>query len=243
MTQVTDHDWALLNALADGELPADEAEALSQRIEADPELADMLASIQQVSHALSALKPDTVPDTIVQSAPANVNWQPWPWSWLVGGAIAAAMSVMVFFANTSKSVDPAAIHALYAAQMFPVASAQNIQMVLGAEIDGFPSLVGANLTLVVTKTDTAATSAHYVGVNGCRLTVLQGAGEQPALPQKLQSIQWRVGERWYQALASGMDPIKFKAVSAYLQQATRRQATKVDVVALHGATNAAAPCA
>lgn len=237
MTQISDQDWELLNALADGELPEPDASRLRERIEQDPLLAEALVSVCHVSSALSVLKPEVTEIPAVQ----NINRRPWVWG--AAGAVAAALGLVVFLNMAEPKYDPADIHARYAAQSFDLSEASELRFMSGGRVEGFPDLSEANLTLVETSMERSVSSAHYVGRNGCRLTVLRGADASTRLVSGMQSAKWTVGDGWYQVIATRMDQGKFDAVTVYLQQATREALEDKTVLALQGAVSTAAPCA
>ncbi|TDT73885.1 hypothetical protein BDE40_2663 [Litoreibacter halocynthiae] len=237
MTQITEQDWELVSAFADGELRGEDAARLEQRLRNESELQAALASITEMSQALSTLKPGQNNT----SQPANSNRR--PYRWIAGAAVAASIAVAVFLAPQQSVQDPLDIHNAYTAQTFPAPTLNDLRSVSNAETDGFPSLRDANMVLVVTSTADATASAHYVGENGCRLTLLRGIGAPPQPIQTLQSAEWTVGEQWYQSLATGMDQVKFDALTVYLQQSTQDQRKPATVLALLGAVRGATPCA
>ena len=49
MTTPNEADWELINAYSDGELPAEEARALEDRMAAEPELREMLDEVRDWS--------------------------------------------------------------------------------------------------------------------------------------------------------------------------------------------------
>lgn len=237
MTQITDQDWELVSAYADGELQGEDAARLEQRLRKEGDLQAALASISEMSQALSTLKPDQ------NNAPQSANSNRRPYRWVAGAAVAAAMAAAVFLAPLQSVQNPADIHDAYVSQTYPATVLNDLRAVGNTETDGFPSLQDANMMLVVTNTKDAIASAHYVGENGCRLTLLRGNSTPPQPIQTLQSAQWAVGEQWYQSLATGMDQVKFDALTVYLRQSTQDQRKPATVLALLGAVRGATPCA
>jgi hypothetical protein len=211
---------------------------MQQRIESEPVLSEALGSVLQVSSALSLLKPE------IQTAAPAANANRRPWLWTIGGSIAAAVAlVAVLIGGPVSNTGPGAIHKAYLSQSFNVKAASNLRSVSGRFVDGFPILTEANLTLAVTKTGGDIASAHYVGANGCRLTVLRGEGDVPKPPDNMQSARWTVGANWFLVLATGMDQPKFNSVSKYLQQSTLDRLNQNTVLAMQQAVTAATPCA
>ena len=60
MTTLSDTDWDLINAYADGELSADDAAAISRRLTHDSALAGALAEVHSTKAALSLIRPVAV---------------------------------------------------------------------------------------------------------------------------------------------------------------------------------------
>jgi len=160
------------------------------------------------------------------------------------GALVAATCALVAFIVLwpVAATGPSAIHQAYLEQGFNVQAASDLSAASGGFVDGFPGLLEAKLTLAVTKTEGDIASAHYVGVNQCRLTVLRGKGDAPAAPSGLRSARWDAGGNWYLALATGMDLPKFDAITQYLRQATQGGLNQNSVLAMQRATDGAAPC-
>lgn len=237
MIQISDQDWELISAYADGELQGEDAVRLEDRLNNEPNLSAVLASINEMSHALSALKP------VRNTAPQLANSNRRPFLWIAGAAIAASIVAAVFLAPQQGVQTPSSIHNAYTAQTFTAPMLDELRSASNAEIDGFPSLRDANMVLAVTNTQNKTASAHYVGENGCRLTLLRGTGASPQLAQPLQSAEWTAGELWYQTLATGMDQAKFDALTVYLRQSTQSRRQPTTVLALLGAVRWATPCA
>lgn len=240
MTTVSDHDWAMLNAYADGELSPEVASLFERRIEVEPELLEALGSITQVSSALSTLKPST--ETYL---PTTAKTMLFPWQWiLVGGSIAASIALVGFLRFSSvENIGPSGIHESYLSQSFNIQVISEVRTAAERLVDGFPDLSEANLKLAVTKKVPGIASAHYIGVNGCRLTFLKGNGNAPIISGIYQSAEWTEGADWFLTLSTGMDQQKFNAVSKYLKQITRDQLDQKTILALQGAVDTAAPCA
>jgi hypothetical protein len=238
MTKLSDHDWELINAFADGELSVDEAALMEQRIESEPELSEALDSVLKVSSALTSLKPEIA----TTAAAANATRR--PWILVMGGSLAAALAlVAVLSGGPVQGTALGAIHQAYLSQNFNVEAGSELQEVSGGFVDGFPILTDANLTLAVTKLGNEISSAHYVGSRGCRLTVLRGKGDVPTAPDNMQSTLWTAGTNWFLVLATGMDQPKFNTVSEFLRQSTLDRLGQNTVLAMQEAVSVASPCA
>lgn len=239
MTRLSDQDWQQVNAWADGELSRADAKKFSDRLSADPALAEALASVRQVTLALSEMRPE--PGRPATSA--NTNRHPWYWvAGALGASVAATVAVIavVFWSNA----DPGAIdvHRSYAAQEFPLDAQPETRRVAASAVDGFPLLRDANLYLVATDVTPDKASAHYVGLKGCRLTVLRGDYAPAQVSQDVQARQWVADDTRYQMIATGMDGDKFSAAATYLEQATQNRLLDATVLALHDAVQSATNC-
>jgi len=237
MTQITDQDWELVSAYADGELQGEVAARVEQRLRKEPDLQAALVSITEMSQALSTLKPDQ------NDAPQSANSNRRPYRWVAGAAVAATIAAAVFLAPLRSVQNPSDIHNAYVSQTYSTTVLNDLRAVGNTETDGFPSLQDANMVLVVTNTKDAIASAHYIGENGCRLTLLRGNGTPSQPIQTMQSAEWTAGGQWYQSLATGMDQMKFDALTVFLRQSTQDQRKPATVLALLGAVRGATPCA
>ncbi len=241
MTRLSDHDWEQVNAWADGELSGVDAKAFARRLESDPALAEALASVRQVTSSLAAMRPEPVrPAT---SAAANANRCPWYWAaGALGASVAAAVTVMAVMLWSSAEPGAIDVHRDYAAQEFPLDTQTDTRRVAASAVDGFPLLRDANLYLVATDVTPDRASAHYVGLKGCRLTVLRGAYAPAQVSPEVQARQWVAGEERFQMIATGMDVDKFSAAATFLEQVTQKRLSDTTVAALHDAVQAAKNC-
>lgn len=246
MSKVTEEDFIRVNAFHDGEMIEDRA-AFARRLEAEPELKAALAEIREMSACLKALKPQpaTQPSARNDNRSAGRGWG----RWWIGSALAASVALAIVLAypltrpDTPAPEDPLAIHETFSAQAF-VSQDGVFQTVSGEEIALFPDLSAANLTLVAVRKVPHGMAAHFAGREGCRLTVF--SSEKPldagGSAADLQSAAWEVPDRLYRIVATGMDAGKFAAITAYLEQATRRMAQPDTVIALRDATAQATSC-
>ncbi|MAS13725.1 MAG: hypothetical protein CMH69_10505 [Nitratireductor sp.] len=246
MNNVTDEDLIKVNAFHDGEMSEDRA-AFARRLEAEPELKALLAEISEVSSSLKALKPQTAtePSARNDNRSAGRRWG----RWCIGSALAASVALAIVLAypltrpDTPAPEDPLAIHETFSAQAF-VSQEDVFQTVSDEQLEAFPDLSAANLTLVALRKMPHGTAAHFAGREGCRLTVFSSeiALSEPGSIPELQSAAWEVPNRRYRIVATGMDAGKFAAIAAYLMQATRKRAKPDTVVALKDATAQATSC-
>lgn len=240
MKPLSDQDWEWVNAWADGELAAPEAEAFSKRLEDEPALKEALASVRQVTSALSVLRPE--PGRASNSA--NINSH--PWFRAAGAAViatAAAVAVVAVLILSNPAPTALEVHRTYAAQEYqPTAQQPALRRAANSSVDGFPRLGDANLSLVAINAEKGKASAHYIGVNGCRLTVLRGAYAQPQETAGVQAYQWMAENTPYQVIATGMDTGKFAATATYLEQSTQNRLQEVTILALHKAVQSASNC-
>lgn len=244
MSGLSEQDWELVNAYHDGALSDSQARAFDERLATEPELATALASVQEISQSLSALRPAlttaTAPEVVVS---ANTNRR--PRRWLVGGVLAAALAVAMFW-GAQQTDTPTAfdLHHDLAGQNFAVAF-PDLQRATAQDLYGAPDLASANLTPVAFKAVQDGSVTHYAGRNGCRLSYFLGAAADDTgpLPAEVQSITWTTapGTR-HMIIATGMDRAKFDAIAAFLKLATGLDANKGAVASLNEATAAASPC-
>lgn len=242
MRKVTEEDFLRVNAFHDGEMTEDRV-AFEQRLATEPELKAALAEIRVVSASLKALKPRSA------GLPMARNDNRRPWRWWVGSALAGSMALILFLGlpkndhNMPGVEGPAAMHEIFSSQTF-VSADEDFRTVAGAQIEQFPDLSAANLTLVALRELPHGVAAHFAGREGCRLTVF--SGEKPVVSNGsapgLQSAEWEVAGRFYRTFATDMDEGKFAAITAYLEQATRKMAQPITVIALKNATARATSC-
>lgn len=242
MNKVTDEDFIKVNAFHDGEMTEDRAE-FERRIETEPELKAALAEIRELSASLKALKPQPAPrrDARNDNRPA--------WRWAAGLAVASsvALALLVGLPTEPRNADApegaVAVHEDFSAQAF-VSPEGLFRTASNEQIEQFPDLSAANLTLVAFRPLPHGMAAHFAGREGCRLTVI--SSEQPVeiggLSPGLQSAEWEVPDRFYRTFATDMDEGKFAAITLYLEQATRTLAQPNTVIALKNATARAASC-
>ncbi|MEM8839437.1 MAG: hypothetical protein AAGE89_15190 [Pseudomonadota bacterium] len=235
-------DWDRLNALADGELSADEARALRKRLDEEPDLKATYLRIRGISAGLKAMRPEGMIET--DPSPVKKGQSGWIWA----GAFAASLIGAVFFgANLldfgQDRKNPADVHKALVDQSFDIAALDGSQAFL-PRIGSLPDLKAARLTLVRTEyLEPSGFAAHYAGVNGCRLTFFM-LDQPPALPDGdgMMSHAWSYGGYSFAVLAIGMDIGKFNAVSEHLVAFTAQTQKTTTVAAVQDATRKATPC-
>ncbi|EKF41467.1 hypothetical protein NA8A_16486 [Nitratireductor indicus C115] len=246
MSKLTDEDFIRVNAFHDNEM-AEDHKAFSRRLEAEPALKAALAEIREVSTSLKALKPQPArhPSLSNDNRPA---WHGWIGSTLVGslaGAVAIALLVGIPAnrQNILASESAVAIHESFSSQTF-VSHDEVFNTVAWEQIEQFPDLSAANLTLVALRELPHGVAAHFAGREGCRLTVFSSKRRvaNDYFAPALQSAEWEVPGRFYRTFATDMDEGKFAAITAYLEQATRKTAQPTTVIALKNATARATSC-
>ncbi|MEM7669761.1 MAG: hypothetical protein AAF317_11555 [Pseudomonadota bacterium] len=246
MSMLTDQDWEQINAYHDGELPPDAARTLKARIAEEPDLAAALASIADVSSSLGAMRPKTGGadlahgHSLVTRAYAGRSLS----RWLAGGALAASLLAALVFGSGQLGPDrPIDVH-LSLANLFASAGTGSIEASAVSGPVDLPDLTGANLSPVTMRDFNDGSVAHYVGRNGCRLSYFRVRGQlQTPDVTEGQSAVWTTSDGMrHGIIATGMDPGKFAAISAYLQIVSRKGAETEVYAALTTATRAAIPC-
>lgn len=250
MNKITEEDFIKVNEFHDGEMTEGRA-AFAHRLETEPELKAMLAEIREVSTSLKALKPQPVthPSARNDDRGSAHRFARSRGMWWAGPALAASIALAVAIAypfhrpDTRTSEGPLAVHETFTAQEF-VSQEGVFQTVSGEQLAAFPDLSAANLTLVAVRKVPSGMAAHFAGREGCRLTVFSSEDPltEPASAPELQSAAWEVPNRRYRIVATGMDAGKFAAITAYLEQATRKMAKPHTVIALKDATARATSC-
>jgi len=230
----TTHDATeRLNALIDGELPADEQAALADRIAAAPDLAQAYATLARLKAC--------VVQSADETAAAGIEVPRRPGRLVpIGAAVAAAAALLVaaFAALPERgspiapTADVAALVKLVALPVTPV----------------IPDLAHAGLNLVGGEVEriggTAVMVAAYRGPRGCRLElrVHPAAIDVPQTAGTSRSA-WRAGDLAYELVAFGMPEGRFAAVTVAAQAATRAGQVPQDASGrLREASLKAAPC-
>lgn len=251
MIDVADRDWELLNAYADGELPAADVAAFEARLAAEPALMVALEQIREISGALSGYIPAEPPvaenapmaQPAPQPAPTNRNWRP------VALAASVALAAVITGATLLWPNAELGLSDHHAAFLENSYTLENPVQPVGGFTRGFaPDLELASLYLVDQKSLAEGTAlAHYTGRNNCRLTLLATpVNAMPTLGAQIdgpQVSQWLGQNTGYTIMASGMDARRFNAIADYMKRLTLQGDENADMLAVRMATDAAAPCA
>ncbi|MDH3667523.1 MAG: hypothetical protein OEN23_11395 [Paracoccaceae bacterium] len=251
MTELSEKDWELINAYADGELSAADEAMVARRLTHDAVLGAALAEVHATKAALSLMQP----------APAQVE-SPHARMGLRRLALAASAAVAVAFGAIyqlgSFGEDwrdaPAELHAALSAKTYVLAEGRALPVISTARIGNLEvfDLSSSRLTLVDVSTtrrdDRDVVAMHYRGRRGCRLTVVavEALRDDPAtLPARHDELgaRWTAGRAHFYMLASGMDRDRFDAIAAYAKAESRRLDRRDGLeLAMRDATEDARPC-
>ena len=212
---MTEADWTLLNAYADGELGRADAAALSARLARDPGLAGELLRIRRLKQRLAGLQEPDRRSGESLGAPAGRSLRPVA-AVAASLAVAAVIACFAIIGPTGRGPDADPVLALHS-ELGRLPHAETPPADIG-DIPP-PDLSASNLRLFASRSGEAATGYHYRGPNGCRLTLVIGAALE--LPDGTLAHRWAIGERIAVLIAEGMDPHRFAAVASYTEAATR----------------------
>lgn len=251
MIKLSESDWQLINAYADGELSAANAAELSRRLPHDAALTAALAEIRAVKQALSQMGEVQA----VHPAPAAPR--------LVRRLALAASVVLVLLAGgllgrqallTDWRDAPAELHAELSANSYVLSGSAAVPIISTARIGDVAvfDLSPSRLTLADVKTvhhaDRDMVAMHYRGRRGCRVTVvaIEALPNDP-VPMLVHDeglgVQWSVGAIHFYLLAGGMDEDRFDAIVSYAQAESRRLEDRSTLrLAMNTATEKAQPC-
>lgn len=222
-----------LNALIDGELPADEQAALATRIAAAPDLARAYATLARLKAGVAETV-DATDVSGIEVPPARSRLV--PFGMLAAATAALALATVLAMPVRDKSPVPAAD----LAPLVTLASLPATPVI--------PDLANAGLSLVGGEVErvgaTPVMVAAYRGPRGCRLELRVHAStiDVPATAGTIRSA-WTAGDLAYELVAFGMPDSRFAAVAAAAQAATRAgQIPREDGLRLREASLKAAPC-
>jgi anti-sigma factor RsiW len=252
MTRLSETDWELINAYADGELPAGDAEVISRRLTHDTTLANALAEVHVTKAALSLIRP-------VEESAAPVQGGLGVRRLAIAASVAAVVAFGAFYQFGGFGEDwrdaPGEIHAALSANTYILPEGGVMPVVSTARIGDLEvfDLSSSRLTLVDVRTtrrdDRDVMAMHYRGRRGCRLTVvaLEALQDDPSqLPARHNGLgaRWSVGRAHFYVLASGMDRDRFDAIIAYAKAESHRLDRRDSLeLAMRDATDKARPCA
>ncbi len=222
-----------LNALIDGELPADEQAALADRIAATPDLAQSYATLARLKACVVQSAVDTDASGIeVPRKPSRVL--------PLGAAAAAALALAIATILAMPARDKSAAPVADLSSLVTLASLPALPVI--------PDLANAGLNLVGGEIERVGTTsvvvAAYRGPRGCRLE-LRIHPVTMTVPPTVGTTRfaWTAGELAYELVAFGMPEGRFAAVVAAAQAATRAGQVPQDASArLREASLKAPPC-
>ncbi len=260
---IGEEDWVLLNGYADGELDAAGAAILRRRLGQEPALAEELARIQALKGGLAGLAPRPVQPAAPQpspTAPLPVMTRTRSPIW----SLAAAVTLLVAIGFSAFALLSPAPQPLQQALLEPVGTAATGTETTPKEVAALetgtargsrlgeivaPDLTASNLSLseMALRRDGEAESVtmHYLGPNGCRVTLVARELDLAALPEPAPlSAEWQTARARYSLTAEGMDPARFQAIASYAE-AQVRQADEQEMLrlALQETTAKSHPCA
>jgi anti-sigma factor RsiW len=252
MTELSETDWELINAYADGELSAEDKLEISRRLTHDAVLAAALAEVHATKAALSLIRPAQ------ELAPA-VRDKFGARRLALAASLAAAVALGAFYQFGGAGKDwrdvPADLHAALSANTYVLPEGGVMPVVSTARIGELEvfDLSSSRLTLVDVRTtrrdDRDVVAMHYRGRSGCRLTVVALEalpGDPSQLPARHDGLgaRWSVGRAHFYVLASGMDRDRFDAIVAYATAESYRLDRRNTLeLAMRDATDKAQPCA
>jgi anti-sigma factor RsiW len=254
MAKLSETDWELINAYADGELPADDTAAISRRLAHDSALAAALAEVQATKAALSLIRPTAV--AAVPPPPVRHRFGVRRLALAASVAAAVALGAFYQFGNFGDAWHdaPAELHAALSAKTYVIPPSGALPVISTARIGNIEvfDLSSSRLTLVDVRStrrdDRDVVAMHYRGRRGCRLTVVALEalpGDPTPLPSHYDGLgaRWSVGRAHFYLLASGMDRARFDAITAYAKAESRRldRGDQLEL-AMRDATDKAQPC-
>lgn len=214
-----------LNAFLDGELPPEDAAALTARLAAEPELARRLHALARLKAVAAALDADVQPPPMPLPAPARAVRRPLArraralLAVTVAGGAAAAATALLWLAPAAQPEPPAvAAHRRFAEAPPSVPVALDASAPLSPQI--LPRLAEAGLRLERLEPVAGGLYAGFRGPRGCRLGVW--TGPPAALPDHAPA-GWRVesfvvdGQGVWVAADPSMDGMRFAVLAAALR--------------------------
>ncbi len=253
---IGEDDWIALNAYADGELEAKEAQLLRRRLKAEPGLREELARIEAAKRGLAGLRPAAAPSLPPQQ-PARRRSPLWSLAAAITLLVAAGFAAYSLLVVSQPEVKLAEVKLADLEEPQPPvqeaaeALAPAADMASGSRIGaiGAPDLSASNLELTEMalrrEGGEESVSMRYLGPNGCRVTLVARAPDRapPPLTAEL-SAAWQTERAHYSLTAEGMDPARFAAIAAYAEAQVRAADQQEALrLALVDTTAEAEPCA
>ncbi len=251
MTRLSETDWELINAYADGELSAEDEDEVSRRLTHDAALAAALTEVQATKAALSLIRPVEEPAPTARGRFGVRRLA-------VAASLAAAVALGALYQFGGVGEDwrdaPADLHAALSANTYVLPEGAALPVISTARIGDFEvfDLSSSRLTLVDVRTtrrdDRDVVAMHYRGRRGCRLTAVAVEalpGDPSPLPARHDGLgaRWSVGRAHFYVLASGMDRDRFDAIVTYAKAESQRLHQRDTLrLAMRDATDKARPC-
>lgn len=241
---ITDRDWDLLSAYADGELDDSARRSLEARLAAEAELSAELDRIRRSKKVLQDMRPQ-------QGTPRSQRNAP------IGLAVAASVVMLIGLAaggvwlqaGKGSGFNP---HATFAAKSYVLDGRAPLHFAAGSAL-GFsaaPNLSGSNLVLVDVRVQVGdageSVAMHYRGYRGCRLTLIAEPLAAPAGTTVRQPLmrEWTTTKARFRLVADTMDPQRFDAIADFAEARVRLLEERDRLrMAMADATAKAAPCA
>lgn len=246
---LTDEDWDLLSAYADGELDGSTRRALEARMKTDAVLVGELDRIRRSKRALAGLRPELAPP------PKTSRWffsaLPMAACIVLAFGIAGTAFWMMETAGLPNERKAQDWHTDFAAKSYVVEQGGLLKLAAGASlgIAGAPDLSASNLVLVDVKIEAVpegeVIAMHYRGFRGCRLTLVAEPRNRKDRDAGNTGLfrSWTTAKSQFRLIADSMDPERFAALAGYIEDEIRqREADERLRVALADATATATPC-
>jgi len=257
-------DWELLNAYADGELDGHQADKLAKRLEAEPALTRALDDIYRAKSQLKRLQDH---GTNLQESgnalpPANDSMpslfqQPRKWGIAASVALFLAMGSLLYGNLTQPDWQnqAQAIHQQFADKVELGSSTDAQPVTLPGSLNGLlaPDLTGARLVLadqtLLDGKDGSGAAFHYLGRNGCRLTLIARAhgGEDAQTGEEItrghQIRLWQQSGHQFTLISKGMYSKRLNQITATLKQDFARQLAPEKPLLAQAGTIDNRPCA
>ena len=252
MAKLSEDDWEMINAYADGALSSDDEIETSRRLTHDAALVAALAEVHATKAALSLIRPAEEP-----AAAARGKFGVWHLTLAASLAAAVALGAIFQFGGGGEDWPdiPTELHAALSANTYVLSEGGALPVISTARIGDFEvfDLSSSRLTLVDVRTtrrgEREVVAMHYRGRRGCRLTVVAleaRQGDPAVLPVRHAGLgaRWSIGRAHFYVLASGMDRDRFAAIVSYAKAESQRldQRDTFEMAMLE-ATETARPCA
>ena len=252
MSELSERDWELINAYADGELSAADEAMVARRLTHDKGLSAALAEVHASKAALSLMRPKKVAPEVLS---ANAG--------LRRIALVASLAVLLVsgvayqYNNLGETWRdaPASLHADLSTKTYVLEENPVLPVISTARIGDLMAfdLRSSRLFLVDVQSTSRdgrdVVAMHYRGRNGCRLTAIAleaMPGDPTVLPVRHEGLgdRWTIAGIHYYVLADGMDERRFAAITQFARSESRRLEQRDELrLAMSSATERARPCA